>query len=187
MKDFDWLSNLKLRLSYGKTGNQNIGNYLSQAMLGTINYPIGNELTSGIGPNNIPNPNLKWETTGTTDIGIDFGLFNNRLTFVADYYYKKTTDLLWNLSIPSSSGFTSIFKNIGSLENKGVELALGGDVFTGDFKWSTQVNWSRNRNKVLEIPGYSPSTQGSLSGHLKVSGSWLGKTLGALCRRSCLV
>lgn len=173
MEDFDWLSNLKLRLSYGKTGNQNIGNYLSQAMLGTMNYPIGNELTSGIGPNNIPNPNLKWETTGTTDIGIDFGLFNNRLTIVADYYYKKTTDLLWNLSIPSSSGFTSIFKNIGSLENKGVELAIGADVFTGEFKWNTQVNWSRNRNKVLEIPGYSPSTQGSLSGHLKVSGSWL--------------
>ncbi len=173
MKEVDWLTNLKLRASYGKTGNQNIGNYLSQAILGNMNYPIGNELTSGLGPNNIPNPDLKWETTATTDFGVDFGLFNNRLTFVADYYHKKTTDLLWNLSIPSSSGFTNIFKNIGSLENKGLELALGADIFTTDFKWNTQINWSQNRNKVLDIPGYSPTTQGSISGHLKVSGSWL--------------
>ncbi|WP_436416769.1 SusC/RagA family TonB-linked outer membrane protein [Petrimonas sp.] len=173
MKEADWLTNLKLRVSYGKTGNQNIGNYQSLAMLGTMNYPIGDNLSSGVGPNNMPNPDLKWETTATTDFGLDFGLFNNRLTVVADYYYKKTTDLLWGISIPSSSGFTTIFKNIGSLENKGVELTVGADVFTGEFKWNTQMNWSRNRNKVLEIPGYSPTTQGQISGHLKVLGSWL--------------
>lgn len=173
MNEIDWLANLKLRASYGKTGNQNIGSYQSLAMLGTMNYPIGNDLSSGVGPNNMPNPDLKWETTATTDLGLDLGLFNNRLTVVADYYYKKTTDLLWGISIPSSSGFTSIFKNIGSLENKGLEIAVGGDIFTGEFKWNTQMNWSRNRNKVLEIPGYSPSVQGQISGHLKVGGSWL--------------
>ncbi|MDR2920019.1 MAG: TonB-dependent receptor [Tannerella sp.] len=173
LKENEWLSNLKLRVSYGKTGNQNIDNYKSLAMLGTMNYPLGDDLTSGVGPNNIPNPDLKWETTATTDIGLDIGLFNNRLSLVVDYYYKKTTDLLWNISTPAISGFKSIFKNIGSLENKGVEIGLGADVFTGKFQWNTQMNWSRNRNKVLEIPGYTPSVQGSLSGHLKVDGSWL--------------
>lgn len=173
LKDLDWMSNLKLRFSYGKTGNQNIANYKSLAMLGTMNYPLGGELNAGVGPNNIPNPDLKWETTATTDVGLDIGLFNNRLSFVIDYYYKKTTDLLWNISTPSTSGFTSIFKNIGSLENKGIELSLGADVITGEFKWNTQMNWSKNRNKVLEIPGYTPSVQGTLSGHLKVNGSWL--------------
>lgn len=173
LKDVDWLSNLKIRTSYGKTGNQNIDNYKSLAMLGTMNYNFGGALNAGVGPNNIPNPDLKWETTATTDAGLDIGLFNNRLSLVVDYYYKKTTDLLWNISTPSSVGFSSIFKNIGSLENKGLEVALGADVLTGEFKWNTQMNWSRNRNKVLEIPGYTPSTQGTLSGHLKVNGSWL--------------
>jgi TonB-linked SusC/RagA family outer membrane protein len=173
LKSVDWLSNLKIRMSYGKTGNQNIDNYKSLAMLGTMNYPLGGTLNSGVGPNNIPNPDLKWETTATTDAGLDIGLFNNRVSLVVDYYYKKTTDLLWNISTPSSVGFSSIFKNIGSLENKGVEVTLGADVFTGEFKWNTQMNWSRNRNKVLEIPGYTPNTQGQLSGHLKVNGSWL--------------
>jgi len=167
------ISNLKIRGSYGKTGNQNIDNYKSQAMLGTMNYTLGGALVSGVGPNNIPNPNLKWETTATTDVGLDIGLFNNRLSVVFDYYYKKTTDLLWNISTPNISGFSSIFKNIGSLENKGVEVAVGVDISDSAFKWNTQLNWSRNRNKVFEIPGYTPSVQGSLSGHLKVNGSWL--------------
>lgn len=173
LREVDWLSNLKVRASYGKTGNQNIDNYKSLAMLGTMNYALGGVLNSGVGPNNIPNPDLKWETTASTDVRLDIGLFNNRLSLVVDYYYKKTTDLLWNISTPSSVGFGSIFKNIGSLENKGLEITLGADVFTGEFKWNTQMNWSRNRNKVLEIPGYTPSTQGTLSGHLKVNGSWL--------------
>jgi hypothetical protein len=77
MNEIDWLANLKLRASYGKTGNQNIGSYQSLAMLGTMNYPIGNDLSSGVGPNNMPNPDLKWETTATTDLGLDLGLFNN--------------------------------------------------------------------------------------------------------------
>lgn len=173
MDELESISNLKLRISYGKSGNQDIESYKSLASLGTMNYPFGGSLNSGVGPTNIPNPDLKWETTATTDFGFDLGLFNNRLSFVFDYYYKKTTDLLWNISTPSTSGFSSIFQNIGSLENKGVELSLGADVFTSEFKWNTQVNWSKNKNKVLEIPGYTPSIQGELSGHLKVNGSWL--------------
>ncbi|MBN1790005.1 MAG: TonB-dependent receptor [Bacteroidales bacterium] len=172
-KSLNLISNLKLRASYGQTGNQDIASYQSLARLGVMNYPFNSTLSSGIGPNNIPNPDLKWETTSTTDVGIDLGIFNNRLNLVVDYYYKKTTDLLWNISIPRTTGFSSIFKNVGSLENKGLEISLGADIFTGQFQWNSQLNWSRNRNKVLEIPGFTPSTQGSLSGHLKVNGSWL--------------
>jgi hypothetical protein len=167
------VSNLKLRASYGQTGNQDIANYQSLARMGIMNYPFNGVLNSGVGPNNIPNPDLKWESTSTTDIGFDMGIFENRLNLVIDYYYKKTTDLLWNISTPRTIGFSSIFKNIGSIENKGLEVSLGGDITTGKLKWNSQLNWSRNRNKVLEIPGYTPSNQGSLSGHLKVNGSWL--------------
>lgn len=173
LQSVDQISSLKVRASYGLTGNQNIANYQSLARLSVYNYPFNDQLNSGLGPNNIPNPDLKWETTATTDIGIDIELFNNRVTFVADYYYKKTSDLLWNISIPTTSGFGSIFRNIGSLENKGIELALGATVIDSDFKWNTNLNWSRNRNKVLEIPGFTPATQGEISGHLKVTGSWL--------------
>jgi len=173
MNPYSVISNLKLRASYGKTGNQDIANYQSLARMGTMNYSFNGMLNSGVGPNNIPNPDLKWETTSTTDVGIDLGAFENRLTMVVDYYYKKTTDLLWNISTPQTIGFSSIFKNIGSIENKGLEVSIGGDIFAGKFNWNSQVNWSRNRNKVLDIPGYTPSTQGSLSGHLKVNGSWL--------------
>lgn len=173
MEDAEWLSNMKIRASYGTTGNQNIASYQSLARLGTRNYPFGDYLSAGVGPNNIPNPNLKWETTATTDFGFDMGLWDNRLSLVVDYYYKKTTDLLWNMSTPAISGFNSIFRNIGSLENKGFEISLGADVFTSAFKWNTQINWSTNKNKVLEIPGYTPSVQGTISGHLKVNGSWL--------------
>lgn len=173
MKSAGIISNLKIRASYGETGNQDISNYQSLARMGTMNYPFNGVLHAGVGPNNIPNPDLKWETTATTDVGFDLGAFDNRLTLVVDYYHKKTTDLLWNISTPQTIGFSSIFKNIGSLENKGLEISAGGDLFAEKFKWNSQLNWSRNRNKVLEIPGYTPSTQGSLSGHLKVNGSWL--------------
>lgn len=173
MPDLGPVNTLKLRLSYGLTGNQNIDNYRSLARLNVYNYNLNGVLVSGLAPGNIPNPDLKWETTATSNIGLDADLFDNRIHFTADYYYKKTTDLLWNISTPITSGFSSVFRNIGSLENKGLELSLGGDVLTGAFQWNTQLNWSANRNKVLDIPGYTPSTQGSISGHLKVTGSWL--------------
>lgn len=173
IQSIDAISNLKVRASYGKTGNQNISNYQSLARLNVYNYDLSGALVSGLAPNNIANPDLRWETTATTDFGIDLDLFGNRLNFVADYYYKKTTDLLWNVSIPQTSGFSSIFRNIGSLQNKGLELSIGGEIFVKDFKWSSNANWSMNRNKVLEIPGYTPSTQNEISGHLKINGSWL--------------
>lgn len=173
MKNVDWISNLKLRASYGVTGNQNISSYSSLEKMNTYVYPIGGVTNVGIAAGNMPNPDLKWETTAITDIGVDFGFFNNRFNVTADYYYKKTTDLLWNISVPLTTGFGSVLNNIGSLENKGLELSVTADVFTGDFTWKTGLNWSTNKNKVLSIPGYIPTQQGQISGHLKVNGSWL--------------
>ena len=173
MKPVEWVSNLKLRGSYGITGNQNIPSYSSLEKMNTYVYPIGGITNVGIAAANMPNPDLKWETTAISDIGVDHGFLENRFNFTADYYYKKTTDLLWNISVPLTTGFSSVLKNLGSIENKGLELSLSADILTGDFKWSSMLNWSANRNKVLSIPGYIPSQQGTISGHLKVNGSWL--------------
>ena len=173
MLPMNWISNLKLRGSYGITGNQNIPSYSSVEKMNTYVYPIGGITNVGIAAQNMPNPDLKWETTAITDIGVDLGFLENRFNLTADYYYKKTTDLLWNISVPLTTGFSSVLKNLGSLENKGLELSISADVLTGDLKWNTMLNWSANRNKVLSIPGYIPSQQGTISGHLKVNGSWL--------------
>ena len=118
------ISNLKLRASYGFTGNTEIGVYESLATLGTSNWILGNQLVSGFFPNKIPNPDLKWERTGQFDIGLDLGLFNNRLRITTDYYKKKTTDLLYSVAVPATSGYQTMLKNIGSIENQGYELSI---------------------------------------------------------------
>ncbi len=161
------ISNLKVRGSYGFTGNTEIGVYESLATLGNASWMIGNQLVSGFYPNKIPNPDLKWERTGQLDIGLDLGVFDNRLRFTADYYRKKTTDLLYNVSIPAVSGYQTMLKNIGSVENKGVEISLESDNFTGNFKWTTAFNISFNKNKVLELGGESYKEMPEGDGHLK--------------------
>ena len=163
------ISNLKLRTSYGFTGNTEIGVYESLATLGSNSWTIGNQLVSGFYPNRIPNPDLKWEKTGQFDIGFDLGLFNNRLRLTADYYYKKTTDLLYNVAIPSASGYDSMLKNIGSVQNKGYELSIESDNLSGAFSWTTAFNISFNRNKVLELGGETYKDVGTYDDHLKTS------------------
>ncbi|WP_366139626.1 TonB-dependent receptor [uncultured Parabacteroides sp.] len=147
------ISNLKLRTSYGFTGNTEIGLYESLATLGSSNYVIGNGLVTGFFPNRIPNPDLKWERTGQFDVGVDLGLFNNRLRITADYYNKKTTDLLYDVAIPETSGYSTMLKNIGSVRNYGYELSIESDNLTGPFTWTTAFNIAFNRNKVLELGG----------------------------------
>ena len=149
----DKITNLKLRASYGVIGNQEIGVYQSLATLGNASWMLGNQLVSGFYPNSIPNPDLRWERTGQFDVGIDLGLFNNRIRITVDYYKKKTTDLLYNVSVPSVSGFQSMLKNIGSVENKGAEFSLETDNLTGNFRWNTAFNISFNKNKVLDLGG----------------------------------
>lgn len=152
----DFLSDLKLRTSYGVTGNQDgIGNYPAYSLLATYNYVYGGTTSSGIGPKQIANPNLSWEKTAQADAGLDIGFIDDRITISADVYLKRTNDLLLDVTIPSSSGFTSAVKNLGSLENKGFEISVNSRNTVGGFKWSTDINFAANRSKVLDIGGTS--------------------------------
>ncbi|MEK6478833.1 TonB-dependent receptor [Catalinimonas sp. 4WD22] len=168
IQDLDLFSNLKIRASYGVTGNQEIGLYESLPTLTNTTYTLGRSLVTGFYPNKIPNPDLQWEKTSQFDLGLDFGFFQERLRFTADYYYKKTTDLIYDVAVPYVSGFASSLQNIGSIENKGVELSIESDIFTrGDFSWTTAFNISFNRNKVLELGGEDYKDVGGGDGHLK--------------------
>ena len=144
------LSFLKLRVSYGITGNAGITNYRYLAQYSGEAY--GGE--SGLAPTQIPNPELRWEKTAQLDMGLDFGLFDDRLTGEIDYYNKQTTDLLLNTPVPSTSGFTTQFKNVGSLENKGIEIVLNYQVFK-NYNWSINIggNYASNKNKILSLNG----------------------------------
>ena len=150
-------SNLKLRFSYGETGNQAIGAYRTLSVLDAANYPYRGTLESGVsmidwrGPTN---PDLKWETTSQLNAGIDFGWMNNRLQLTIDYYYKKTRDLLQNVTIPSSSGFGQQMVNSGSVTNEGLELTVSYDVVRQkDWQWSLNGNMAFNRNRIGDLDG----------------------------------
>lgn len=148
------VNELKFRVTYGSTGNQDgIGNYPAYSLLGTQNYVFGNTISTGLGPNQIANPDLSWETTTQSDVGIDIALFGNRISFTADAYLKRTSDLLLNVTIPSSSGYSSAIQNLGKVENRGLELSLSTVNLDGAFKWTTDINFVSNRNRVLDIGG----------------------------------
>jgi TonB-dependent starch-binding outer membrane protein SusC len=150
IKSESFVSFLKLRGSYGIVGNSEIGDF---PQLGLY---TGDASYTGIGgqrPSQIGNPNLKWEINKQFDIGIDFGFFNNRLTGEIDYYRRKSEDLLLNVNLPSSTGFNTVVRNLGSLENKGLEVVLNSQNTIGDFKWNTSFNFAANRGKVLNIEG----------------------------------
>ncbi|SIO52308.1 SusC/RagA family TonB-linked outer membrane protein [Chitinophaga niabensis] len=166
------VSDLKIRASYGLTGNQEIGQYQSLGGLQTQNYSFGNVLTVGYAPNRIGNPRLKWETTTQVDIGLDFALFNNRIQVTADWYQKKTKDLLYNVSLPITSGYFTSLQNIGKVKNQGTELAINSTNLTGEFQWNTSFNISYNKNEILDlgaVTGDIPS--GGASGHLQLGNS----------------
>src|SRR6266496_1750303 len=156
IRDLNIFSDLKLRGSWGITGNQAITPYQTLAGVSSgANYPYnggeGTELGYYIA--NAPNPNLKWESTTQTNVGIDFALFNGRLTVTADYYVKTTKDLLMPRTLPGYTGFTDIIDNVGSVENKGFEFTVGGDPLVGRLKWNTSFNISTNKSKVLDLGG----------------------------------
>jgi len=148
LKNVKVLSFLKLRASYGQVGNAEIGNF---PHLGLFQGDAGYAGAAGQRPVQLANPDLKWETTDQLDFGIDFGLFNGRLTGEIDYYEKKTSGLLLNVNVPSTSGFTTQTRNVGKLENKGFELVLNSQNLVGKFKWSTSFNFAYNANKVVDI------------------------------------
>jgi len=151
LKDVSWISNLKVRLSYGATGNNSIPNYGSIGTLAYSPYVSSGTVNQGIYTSNFADKNLKWEKTGQTNFGVDFSVLNGRVKFTGDIYYSKTKDLLLNVPIPILSGFSSTLTNIGELENRGIEVNLSTQNIDGKFKWSTDFNISANRNKVLKL------------------------------------
>lgn len=146
------LSNLKLRMSYGITGNDRIPAYSALAKLGNSNYSGNGIPIFGMAPSSSPNPNLKWESTAQFDIGLDVGLFNERISMTADVYKKTTRDLLLNTPIPSQTGFSSQYQNIGKIQNKGIEITINSvNIKKDNFSWSSSLNFDRNLNKVLSL------------------------------------
>lgn len=155
---------LKLRASWGQTGNQEIGNYQALSTYNVGNsYVIDNQFVTVLNPERIANPDLKWETTEQTDIGIDFGLFQNRVSGSLAWYKKKTKDMLLNLPVPASTGFNSQYVNIGSMENQGFEFAVNTyNIDNDNFTWSSNLNFSTLKNKVLDLGGIQQIYSGGL-------------------------
>ena len=151
MKEQDKISLLKFRASYGKVGNNNIGDYTYLASVNSDNYVFGNQVTPGKSLDGIGNSFLTWETTSSFDAGVDLGLFNDRLRLTYDYYWKKTDGLLYNVDIPVQSGFNSITSNIGRFDFWGHELSLESRNLDGELKWTTGFNISFDRNKVIKL------------------------------------
>lgn len=154
MRAIPVFSDLKLRVSYGVNGNNNLPNdYASIATLGTAGYVFGSTSAAAIGqaPNVLANPNLQWEKSQTYDAGIDFGLFNNRITGSFDYYNKLNTKLLLNVQVPEVTGFGSYLTNIGSVRNIGEELEITTRNIVGKFQWNTSINVSHNTNKIVSL------------------------------------
>ncbi len=153
LKDSKWLSNLKLRLGWGMTGNQSISAYATQNTYGNVEYATGGgQNTVGLHPSKIANPDLKWEATTQYNAGIDFGILKNRLTLSVDVYHKETNDILQSMNTAVSTGYSSIYVNCGSIQNNGVEVALNAvPVSTKDFTWTIGANISHNKNRITDL------------------------------------
>ncbi|WP_289042410.1 TonB-dependent receptor [uncultured Zobellia sp.] len=177
----NFVNSMKLRVSYGKSGNNNIGNYSHLASVNAGAYIFGNNqvTASYLG---ISNPFLTWEESGQFDVGLDLELFNNRISLTLDYYNRKSNDMLLNDVIPTTSGFGTQTINQGSVSNKGFEIALGASIIQGDFNWDLNANMSINRNKILSL---NDNTERILAGsndgnptHVSVVGKPIGQFYG---------
>jgi len=152
LKSSTWLSDLKLRGSFGLTGNFQIPNYGSVSLLNYQNYVLGPEtIVSGLAPGNSANDKLKWEKTAMLDLGFDASFFRNRLTLTVDYYTANTSDLLLNVPVPRTSGFSTELQNIGKVNNRGFEFTLGTQQTFGRFGWTASANLATNRNEVKAL------------------------------------
>lgn len=143
---------LKIRASYGITGNFNIGNYAAQGELVNNMYTLADgSQVSGVAAKANPNPNLSWERTLQTNIGVDIALFHNQLYFTFNWYNAQTQDMLFNVPVPISTGFISELRNIGKVRNRGIELLIGTEHKVRDFHYNISLNISVNRNKVIDL------------------------------------
>ncbi|TDW47969.1 TonB-linked SusC/RagA family outer membrane protein [Flavobacterium sp. 270] len=172
LKDSKTVSNLKLRASYGATGNPSIDAYSTLSRFSEIYDVSGDVIVNAVQLTSLDNPNLKWETSYQQDYGIDLGLFDNRVNITADYYKTITKDLLFNRPLPGVSGIASQLQNVGELENKGWELGINTKNFIGqDFTWSTSFNISSNKNKVLKLADNKDLLINSTPGHFLATDS----------------
>jgi TonB-linked SusC/RagA family outer membrane protein len=162
LKNSAIISNLKFRSSYGMTGNSEITAYQALAGMGNYSVIFNNQREIGIGISRLANPDLRWEKTKQIDIGAELGLFQNRVMFEIDLYRKITEDMLLSAPVPSSSGYTVVSQNVGSMENKGIEIGLNTVNFErNNFSWNTTFNYSYNKNEVIELAGGSDIFLGS--------------------------
>tara|TARA_R110002126_G_scaffold290897_1_gene449382 strand:+ start:13777 stop:16884 length:3108 start_codon:yes stop_codon:yes gene_type:complete len=167
IKNIDEISNLKIRLSYGVTGNERIPPYSYFSSMENAFYAHNGGQVLGIAPSSLANENLKWETTAQYDAGVDLGLFNNRINLTVDYYLKETTDMLLNAPVSAQSGYANQVLNIGQINNSGWEISLSTtNIQTDNFSWNTDFNINFNQNEVIDLGGadFIP---------VVVSGGWL--------------
>ncbi|WP_221392521.1 TonB-dependent receptor [Dyadobacter sp. NIV53] len=154
IKNLNVFSNLKLRGSWGMTGSQAINPYATLSSYNTTFVSFNNNsIVAGVIQGNAGNPDLKWETTKQTDVGLEMEFLNGRLRVEADYFHKNTTDLLLNVSIPNYAGGGTTTKNVGEIENKGFEFSIAGTPVQGKFGWETNLNFSTLKNKVIDLGG----------------------------------
>lgn len=167
MEKVGFISDAKLRVSWGITGNNRISEYATYAKLDTpitAYYSYDNVLQSGAVLSALASEDLKWENTAQTDVGIDLGLLNNRVNITVDYYKKNTTNLLLNAGLPPTTGYTNAYKNIGKTSNEGIELGLNTiNISTSKFTWSTSFNISFNKSKVLALTQNQESITSTMS------------------------
>ena len=158
MEDLKWIDNLKLRVGYGETSNQSINPYSTLGGLAVRNYNFGSTYKAGYYVNALPNPELGWEYSKTWNFGLDFSLFNGRLSGSFEYYIQKTKDILLDVSLPSTSGVSSYTGNIGNTQNKGFELTLNGIILDNKngWTWEAGINLYANRNKLTKLTGTEP-------------------------------
>ncbi len=161
MSKVEFISSMKLRYSFGMTGNNSIPLYRSYGELATSNYSFANQIAYGYANGTLENSDLGWEKTNSSNIGLDLGVLKNRIFLSFDYYYKQTSNMLYYVPVAAVTGFTNGWQNIGSLENKGFEIELTTHNLTGKFKWDTNINFSHNSNKVLSLgPDNTPILTG---------------------------
>ena len=153
MQDAEWVNNLKIRASFGQSGNDNVAAYQTMgAISGAMQYTFGTSELIGYVPNNLRNLELGWERTNEYNLGLDFGFFNDRISGSVEYYDRITSDLIMNKTVPSTTGYGSVKANVGTVRNNGVELVLNTvNIKKGDFEWRTTFNFSYNKNSIVDL------------------------------------
>jgi len=173
MQQASFVNQLKLRFSYGQSGNQAIGVNQTATLYNPVRFPFGGVSTIGVLAGRLGNADLNWETTTSANLGLDYGFLNNRIRGTVEVYNSRTHDLLLSRNIPNITGYSSVFYNLGAVKNRGVEFTISSaNVEAGKFRWETDLNFSRNKNEIVDLYG---DQQDDIN-----NGWFIGKSLGAV-------